>query len=318
MLRISLVLALPLASALQVSTQTQPKTRREWLQLAGAASAALPFAGRVEASAPDYAGVKEALKGLVANDPDLGPTFLRLAWHSSGTYDQMTKTGGSGGGTIRFKEELAHGGNAGLSQIVDKLEPLHAQFKGLSYAYMYTVAGKVAIEAANGPTIPWKAGRVDALSPDAVTPDGRLPDADKGNPAKTIAALRTDVFYRMGFNDQEIVALSGAHALGRCHPQASGYSGPWTPTPTILNNGYYNLLLSLPWTLKEWDGPMQFEDPSGKLMMLPSDIALLQDKNFRKYVKMYAKDNDLFFKDFTAAFVKLEELGTKNLKSVGV
>ena len=41
-------------------------------------------------------------------------------------------------------------------------------------------------------------------------PDGRLPDASKGPPH-----LR-DIFYRMGFNDQEIVALSGAHALGRC------------------------------------------------------------------------------------------------------
>jgi len=287
-------------------------------QLAGAASATLPFSRGAEAFAPDYAGAKDALKELVAADADLGPTFLRLAWHSSGTYDQMTKTGGSGGGTMRFKEELAHGGNAGLSQIVDKLEPLHAKFKGVSYADIYTLAGKVAIEAANGPTIPWKAGRVDALTPDAVTPDGRLPAADKGSPDKTIAALRMEVFYRMGFNDQEIVVLSGAHALGRCHPEASGYSGPWTPTPTILNNGYFNLLLSLPWTLKEWDGPMQFEDPSGKLMMLPSDMALLQDKKFRTYVKMYAKDNDLFFKDFAAAFVKLEELGTKNLKSVGV
>lgn len=80
------------------------------------------------------------------------------------------------------------------------------------------------------------------------------------------------------FNDREIVALSGAHALGRCHPDASGYSGPWTPTPYILNNGYFNLLLALPWTIKEWDGPMQFEDPSGRLMMLPSDIVLIQDK----------------------------------------
>ena len=33
---------------------------------------------------------------------------------------------------------------------------------------------------------------------------------------------------------------------------------------STLTNGYYNLLLNLPWTLKEWDGPMQFEDPSGK------------------------------------------------------
>mmetsp|Transcript_59050 Transcript_59050/g.131626 ORF Transcript_59050/g.131626 Transcript_59050/m.131626 type:complete len:231 (-) Transcript_59050:174-866(-) len=230
----------------------------------------------------------------------------------------MSKTGGSGGGTIRFKEELAHGGNAGLSKIVDLLEPVHEAHKGVSYADLYTLAGVVAIEAANGPKVAWKAGRVDALTPDAVTPDGRLPGADKGKPSDTAKALREDVFYRMGFNDQEIVALSGAHALGRCHPDASGYSGPWTPTPTTLTNGYYNLLVSLPWTIKEWDGPMQFEDPSGKLMMLPSDIVLIQDKKFRKYVQMYAKDNELFFKDFAAAFIKLEELGTKNLKTINI
>ena len=59
----------------------------------------------------------------------------------------------------------------------------------------------------------------------------------------------------------------------------------------MLNNYYFNLLLSLPWTIKEWDGPMQFEDPSGKLMMLPSDLVLIQDKAFRPYVKQYAADN---------------------------
>ena len=168
--------------------------------------------------------------------------------------------------------------------MVAKLEPVKSQFKGISYADLYTLAGATALESA-GVKVPWKAGRVDAMTPDAVTPDGRLPAASVGNdPQKTAAALRKDVFYRMGFNDQEIVALSGAHALGRCHPDASGYSGPWTPTPYTLNNGYFALLLSLPWTIKEWDGPMQFEDPSGKLMMLPSDIALIQDKNFRPFV----------------------------------
>ena len=150
-----------------------------------------------------------------------------------------------------------------------------------------------------------------------VNDDGRRPAADKGSNKATAAGLR-DVFGRMGFNDQEIVALSGAHALGRCHPDASGYSGPWSPSPYILNNAYFNLLLNVPWTLKEWGGPMQFEDPSGKLMMLPSDIVLIQDKNFRKYVVEYAKDQSLFFKDFAAAFQKLEELGTKNLKKVDV
>lgn len=51
-----------------------------------------------------------------------------------------------------------------------------------------------------------------------------------------------DIFNRMGFNDQEIVALSGAHALGRCHATASGYVGPWTPTPNSFNNLYFSLL----------------------------------------------------------------------------
>jgi hypothetical protein len=62
-----------------------------------------------------------------------------------------------------------------------------------------------------------RSGRVDALDPSAVTPDGRLPAADSGPPGadpSDAAHLRT-IFNRMGFDDQEIVALSGAHALGR-------------------------------------------------------------------------------------------------------
>merc|ERR550514_2702024 len=286
--------------------------------LKSAALAAFSSTAPAFAAGPDYAGAKATLKSMIAEDADIGPTFVRLAWHSSGTYDKMSKTGGSGGGTIRFKEELAHGGNAGLDKMVAKLEPVKAAFPAVSYADLYTLAGVTAIEAAGGPKVGWRAGRKDALSPEAVTPDGRLPGADKGAPSATAKALRDDVFYRMGFDDREIVALSGAHALGRCHPDASGYSGPWTPTPTKLNNGYYNLLLSVPWTIKEWDGPMQFEDPYGKLMMLPSDLALIQDKKFRPYVVKYAKDNALFVKDFTAAYTKLTELGTKGLKSVSL
>ena len=47
-------------------------------------------------------------------------------------------------------------------------------------------------------------------------------------------------------------------------------------------------------------------------MMLPSDLALIQGKNFRPFVQQYAKDNALFVKDFVAAYTKLTELGTKN------
>ena len=97
-----------------------------------------------------------------------------------------------------------------ITQMVAKLEPVKSQYPGISYADLYTLAGATAIGVAGVP-VPWKAGRVDAMSPDAVTPDGRLPDASKGNdPQKTAKALRFDVFYRMGFDDAEIVALSGA------------------------------------------------------------------------------------------------------------
>jgi catalase (peroxidase I) len=76
-----------------------------------------------------------------------------------------------------------------------------------------------AIHAMGGPVIPWSSGRIDARDASAVTPDGRLPNADsgpKGSDPADAAHVRA-IFNRMGFNDQEIVALSGAHALGRCH-----------------------------------------------------------------------------------------------------
>jgi cytochrome c peroxidase len=114
----------------------------------------------------------------------------------------------------------------------------------------------------------------------------------------------------MGFNDQEIVALSGAHALGRCHTDRSGYEGPWTFSPTVLTNDYFRLLVEEKWQWKKWNGPAQYEDKSTKsLMMLPSDIALIEDKKFKPWVEKYAKDNDAFFKDFSDVVLRLFELG---------
>ena len=163
---------------------------------------------------------------------------MRLAWHASGTYDKATGTGGSGAGTIRFKEELAHGGNAGLADTAVKwLEPIHAKYDGLSYADLYTLAGVAAIKQMGGPAIGWSSGRTDQLV-DFVTPDGRLPNADSGPPLadKSDADHLRSIFNRMGFNDQEIVILSGAHALGQfapfavrlrpMHPQKSSSSPP--------------------------------------------------------------------------------------------
>ena len=291
--------------------------RRSFLTSAAAVSLAAALPSPVLAASVDYKAVAADVMDLVKADPDRGPTLVRLAWHSSGTYDKMTSTGGSGEGTIRFKEELAHGGNAGLADTAVKwMEPLYQKHPSLSYADLYTLGGVASIKAMGGPTIPWSSGRVDALDPAAVTPDGRLPNADsgpQGAESDDSQHLR-DIFYRMGFNDQEIVALSGAHALGRCHTTASGYDGPWTPTPTTFNNAYYTLLTNLDWKPKEWSGPYQYvAGPKGSLMMLPTDLVLLQDKSFAKYVKVYAKDAEKFNNDFTKAFQKLEELGTNNL-----
>ena len=52
---------------------------------------------------------------------------------------------------------------------------------------------------------------------------------------------RTDYACR-SFNDQEMVALIGAHAVGRCHPDRSGFDGPWTFSPTTFTNDFYKLL----------------------------------------------------------------------------
>lgn len=63
---------------------------------------------------------------------------------------------------------------------------------------------------------PWN---MATLSPLCLS--GRLPDADKGTIGGTIQHIR-DIFGRMGFTDREMVALIGAHAVGRCHTEASG------------------------------------------------------------------------------------------------
>jgi cytochrome c peroxidase len=62
--------------------------------------------------------------------------------------------------------------------------------------------------------------------------------------------------------------------------------------------------------MKQWNGPKQFEDVTTKsLMMLPTDMALIKDKEFKKHVERYAKDEEAFFKDFSNVFTRLLELG---------
>lgn len=78
----------------------------------------------------------------------------------------------------------------------------------------------------------------------------------------------------------------------------SGFDGPWTFSPTTFTNDYFKLLFDEKWSWRKWSGPAQFTDSSTKtLMMLPTDMSLIKDKEFKKHAKAYAADQDLFFKE---------------------
>ena len=204
---------------------------------------------------------------------------------------------------MRFDPEADHGANAGLKAARDFLEPVKQKFPWITYSDLWTLAGVAAIQEMQGPTIPWRPGREDRTVA-FCTPDGRLPDGAKGSDH-----LRA-IFHRMGFDDREIVALSGAHALGRCHTDRSGFDGPWTFSPTVVSNDYFRFLLSEKWGYRKWDGPQQFQDQGSKsLMMLPTDMALVKDPVFKTHVQRYAKDDQAFFGEFRDVIVKLLELG---------
>jgi len=187
--------------------------------------------------------------------------------------------------------------------VIHSVDAFTDKFPWITYSDLWTLAGVTAIQEMQGPAIPWRPGRSDRdLS--FCTPDGRLPDGAKGPDH-----LRA-IFGRMGWNDQEMVALSGAHALGRCHSDRSGFEGPWSFSPTVLTNDYFKLLLEERWSYRKWDGPKQFQDVGTKsLMMLPSDMALIKDKELRRHVEVYARDSERFMKDFSSVIMRLFELG---------
>jgi cytochrome c peroxidase len=293
------------------------------------ASASLVIASPAEAADAkvDVAAVKAAiLKTMEDEDArrndgtSIGPTFVRLAWHCAGTFSKADGSGGSNGCRMRYGPEAGWGANAGLAVPRSFLDPVKKQFPNLSHADLYTYAGAVAIEAMGGPEIPFTFGRTDMTDGTTSPPDGRLPNADMGSEPATAQHLR-DIFYRMGFNDRDIVALSGAHAVGRCHEDASGYWGPWTRAETTFSNEFFRLLKEEKWTKKTkkhesggcpWKGPDQYESADGSLMMLPSDLVLTKDPAFNEWVEKYKDDEELFFKDFAAAFGKLLALGCDN------
>ncbi|OAY23434.1 probable L-ascorbate peroxidase 6, chloroplastic/mitochondrial isoform X1 [Manihot esculenta] len=250
--------------------------------------------------------IKELLKSKFCH-----PILVRLGWHDAGTYnkniEEWPKRGGADG-SIRFEVELKHGANAGLVNALNLLQPIKDKYSGVTYADLFQLASATAIEEAGGPKIPMKYGRVDVSAPEDCPEEGRLPSAGPPKPADHLR----EVFYRMGLNDQEIVALSGAHTLGRSRPDRSGWgkpetkytkSGPgapggqsWTAEWLKFDNSYFT-------DIKE----RRDED----LLVLPTDAVIFEDSSFKVYAEKYAADQEAFFKDYAEAHAKLSNLGAK-------
>ncbi|GFP78864.1 l-ascorbate peroxidase 3 peroxisomal [Phtheirospermum japonicum] len=227
----------------------------------------------MEATGKEYVNeierTRRDLRALISSK-NCAPIMLRLAWHDAGTYDAKTKTGGPNG-SIRNEAEYKHAANNGLKIAIDLCEEVKAKHPNITYADLYQLAGIVAVEDS-------------MVSPE----EGRLPAANKG------ASHLREVFTRMGLSDQDIVALSGGHTLGRAHLERSGFDGPWTRDPLKFDNSYFVELL---------------KGDSEGLLKLPTDKALMEDQQFRKYVDFYAKDKETFFKDYAASHKRLSELG---------
>ena len=248
-------------------------------------------------------------------DGSLAPFFVMLAWHSAASYSQLTQQGGTNGANIRFPPESLWPQNRPVAPALRQLQQLQSGHSNISLADIITLAGVVAVEQVRGPSVPWRPGRTDSShSPLPPSLTSRIP-----SPRSSPSALQRS-FASLSLTPREMVAVTGAHTLGRCHRALSGYDGQWTRRPLRFSADFFRLLSSEKWRPRRWDGPLQYEnvrvgadgsEEAGGLMMLPSDMALLARNETRVWVERYAADEQLLRKDFAAAYSKLLELGVK-------
>ena len=204
----------------------------------------------------DYAALKADLKALLTDSQDWWPAdwgsyaglFIRMAWHSAGTYRMVDGRGGAGRGQQRFAPLNSWPDNVSLDKARRLLWPIKQKYgQKISWADLMVLAGNVALENAGFRTFGFGAGREDVWEPDQdvnwgdekawlahrhpetlasnplsatemgliyVNPEG--PGAS-GDPRSAAPAIRA-TFGNMGMNDEEIVALiAGGHTLGKTH-----------------------------------------------------------------------------------------------------
>lgn len=178
-----------------------------------------------------------------------GPFFIRMAWHSSGTYRVFDGRGGAGGGQQRFEPLNSWPDNASLDKARRLLWPIKKKYgEKISWADLMVLAGNVSLEDMGFKTIGFAGGRADDWEPDMVywgpenkfldskrhTSKGELkkpfgatqmgliyvnPEGPDGKPDPILAghAIR-EAFGRMAMNDEETVALiAGGHSFGKAH-----------------------------------------------------------------------------------------------------
>jgi adenylate cyclase len=223
--------------------------------------------------------LRRRLRSVVSRH--LAPLFLRLAFHDALPYDPDSRAGGANG-SVHLPEELGRPENKGLAAAIKLLRPLRNSSPEVSWADLIALAGAVAVAQTNGPEIAIPLGRTDATTPG---PTGQFPSVDL--PFAEIKAR----FRKAGFTPQELVALSGAHTLGR-----SQGGIPFTEDLFTFTNSYFRLLLR--------------RESEAKRHLLFSDRALLEDPECVLHVETYALDQDAFFRDFAAAYRKMTLLGT--------
>ncbi|XP_043720498.1 LOW QUALITY PROTEIN: probable L-ascorbate peroxidase 6, chloroplastic/mitochondrial [Telopea speciosissima] len=286
------------------------KLQRRWL-------VRRPNAGSTIMSPTCFASDPEQLKSAREDIKELlkttfcHPILVRLGWHDSGTYDKNIEEWpqrGGANGSLRFEVEQKHAANAGLVNALKLLQPIKDKYPNVTYADLFQLASATAVEEAGGPKIPMKYGRVEVSEPEQCPPEGKLPDAGPPSPA---GHLR-DVFYRMGLDDKDIVALSGAHTLGRSRPERSGWGRPvtkYTKDGPGAPGGHS-------WTIQwlKFDNSY-FKDIKEKrdedLLVLPTDAILFEDPSFKVHAEKYAEDQEAFFKDYAESHAKLSNLGAK-------
>lgn len=250
------------------------------------------------------------IEQMVEKDPEKGPAILRLAWHASGTYNLMKQEARDQGEAVAhssFEQKLSS--NPGLAMTamawINNVHERHERL--ISLPDMYALAGVAAVRGLGGPNVKWRVGRPEDPK-DATTSDQKLVKvAELGNRKKkkrSDADVLRDLFNRMGFDDRAIVALASTHALGRLGPS------------TTFNNSYFTLLRGI--KKRQWDRPFDYVKKGLRITVVPSDVVLLSDQSFRKWINRYSNDNTLYRSDFSAYFQQLLELGCRDLKEVDI